>query len=667
MDLAGQKIRQACDGEIGWVDNPFAGGYVELPEAQVESMRREAVGLGAFVSPEEFGISYRYRGIETDAGVEYHVLEQVFNGEDTTAIYVDVNTFLMHKVKTTTGELLQPVVSETYFADYAETDGVKEARRISSYSNNQETIRYVFDEVVYNVAVDDAVFKAAPKRFTRDELIADAKQLADIIEETHPDPYRCVGGKIAFHRRLHRVLEAIPDSGMTKEEFISMLRPFVAAVGDGHTEIYTAHNVDPDAPGGIPLKFDAVGHSLYVTGVPGKQYNDLLGGVLLEVEGVAFEELKERLRTLRPVDNEYHLMWYFCTSYLWYGPYLQELLPGWADTEHLRARFQLASGQTKEVTFDLPVNVSALSQAESKIKLPSPDESGFVYDFLTNDARTAYLRIDHMKHFRESFEARNSLGLDSMSQEELDRIPSAVEFFRSLVKEMKAAGTGSLIVDLRQNSGGDALMADYLMYFLYGKDAVLSTRWNNVSRLSKIYLESRTNVSLEQLNQGREVPLTEGDYDFGEDYSDSLLSGGSSLDESLKHSRTFYDEWQAGTFEGYCCPEKVVVLTRPWTYSAGFGIAVRLYRTGATLVGTPSGQAPNSGANATRWSLENTGTIGRVAQSYTFNFPEDSELARVLPVDCPVTYELLAGYDFDPNVEVLYALDILPGLSKAGD
>ncbi len=102
-----------------------------------------------------------------------------------------------------------------------------------------------------------------------------------------------------------------------------------------------------------------------------------------------------------------------------------------------------------------------------------------------------------------------------------------------------------------------------------------------------------------------------------------------------------------------------MVLTRPGTYSAGFGVVVRLYRADAILVGTPSAQAPNSGANAARWTLNHTGIAGRVAQSYVLNFPEDSESSRVLPVHHQLTEELFASYKHDPNAEVLYAIDLL--------
>jgi len=45
-------------------------------------------------------------------------------------------------------------------------------------------------------------------------------------------------------------------------------------------------------------------------------------------------------------------------------------------------------------------------------------------------------------------------------------------------------------------------------------------------------------------------------------------------------------------------------------------------------------------------------------------FPDDSELAHVLPLHYSLTYEKLAAYDFDPTAEYLYALDLLPELGR---
>ncbi|HUV29830.1 MAG TPA: S41 family peptidase [Acidobacteriota bacterium] len=664
MVIVGTSIIQGFDGNIAWMDNPLAGGFQELPAAQTESSKREAVGDDALLNPEKYGIRYTYKGKDTDAGREYHVLEQIFQDGAKTTMYVDPESYLVHKTSINRGSLQQSHLEEAYYSDYRDTDGVMQAHKVSLFVNGQEAITYLFDQMTYNSEINADVFQAAEGRFSREELIADARELAAIIEDAHPDPYRLIGGKIAYHRHFQHVLHAIPEEGMTKNEFTVLLRPFVAAIGDAHTEVYAHHNVDLTAPGGLPLRFDVAGQSLVVSGVPGTQYESLVGALLVSVEDVSIDELGRRLRNLRPIDNQYHLLWYFTTNYLWYGPYLQELLPEWKNTNQLQVRLRQSAGDVVETVFDLPMNVTSLIEPESRITLPSTDESGFVADFLGPDRKTAYLRIDHMKYYRESFEARNSLGLQSMAEDELNAIPSATEFFRSLVKTMKDAGTKTLIVDLRRNEGGDALMADYLIYFLYGKSTTLQTRWNNITKLSKTYLEARERLTLDDINKSLAVPLVEGDYDFSEDYSGDVLSDASSMEEGLAYAPTFYREWESGSYESYYCPANVIVLTRPATFSAGFGVAIRLYRAGAILVGTPSGQAPNSGGNAIKWSLRNTGIAGRVSQTYVQNFPHDSELSRVLQVHYPLTAELLKFYDFDPNAEVLYALDLLPEIAE---
>jgi hypothetical protein len=86
-----------------------------------------------------------------------------------------------------------------------------------------------------------------------------------------------------------------------------------------------------------------------------------------------------------------------------------------------------------------------------------------------------------------------------------------------------------------------------------------------------------------------------------------------------------------------------------------------LYRAGATLVGTPSAQASNTFGNGLLWELDNTGLQGQVTRSYFVIVPEDSGLAKVLPVQVPLTYEKLSSYRFDPNAEFLLALEVAAG------
>ncbi|MGD8395619.1 MAG: hypothetical protein PVF43_09100 [Candidatus Eiseniibacteriota bacterium] len=100
-------------------------------------------------------------------------------------------------------------------------------------------------------------------RITASHLRQDARQLARLLEDSHPDPYLRGGGKVAFHRRLHRLLAAIPSEGMTIDGFLGVVQPFVAAVHDGHTDVFIRRQ-DRDPSPRLPLGFRVIGESLIV-------------------------------------------------------------------------------------------------------------------------------------------------------------------------------------------------------------------------------------------------------------------------------------------------------------------------------------------------------------------------------------------------------------------
>jgi hypothetical protein len=506
-----------------------------------------------------------------------------------------------------------------------------------------------------------------PGYFSREQLIEDAWQLADAIESAHPDPYIRGGGRIAFHRRLQQLLNAIPEGGMRREEFIHLLRPFIAAIGDAHTELWSDYPVNDHAPGGVPLRFEIVEESLYVAGVPDQESRDLIGSILVSVEGVPLAELCERQRRLQGTENQYHALYLLANLSLWYRPWMEDLLPEWQDSRRVGVELQLPDGESREVVFDdLPKGMGAMLTPESQVPLPSTDDSGFLYEFLDAEGKTAYLRIDHMSRYREATEMETS--------RPAPRLRSATETFRSMVVEMEQAGTEALIIDLRDNRGGNSVMGDILTYFLYGKETLQdimvygdSIGGGMIRKYSDLFwAQTQSWTSLEQVNEGRTLPLRADDYDFAGfsgdvEWSPVRKAEAIAYNEKswLALSPTFWEEYQSEAYGGYYCPGKVVVLVDSETFSSGFTMARYLYLAGATFVGTPSGQAANSFGNGQLWHLDHTGIEGTVSTTYSVMFPDDSELARVLPVHYPLTYEKLASYDFDPNAEYLYALELL--------
>ncbi len=507
-----------------------------------------------------------------------------------------------------------------------------------------------------------------PNCFSRAELIEDARQLADAIESAHPDPYIRGGGRVAFHRRLQRLLNAIPAEGMTKDEFIRLLRPFVASVGDSHTEIWSQYHTDDRTPGGVPLRFDIVEQTLYVVGVFEKEHRDLIGTTLVSVEGVLLAELCERQRRLQGAENQYHVLYLLANVSLWYGPFMEDLLPEWKDSRRVIVKLRFSSGEIREVVLELPEAIVAMYARKTQVTLPSTDDSGFLYEFLDAEKKTAYLRIDHMSNYREATEMETG--------RPAPHLRSATETFRSMVVEMERAGTNALIIDLRENRGGHSVMGDILTYFLYGKATLQdimvydeSIGGGMVRKYSDLFWErTQSSTSLKQVNEGRALPLRANDYDFASfsgdaEWSPERKAEAIARQEShwLGRSPTFWEEYQSESYSGLYRPKTVLVLTDCDTFSSGFTMVRYLYLAGATFVGTPSGQAANSWGNGQLWHLDHTGIEGSVSTTYSVMFPDDSELARVLPVHYPLTYNKLAAYDFDLDAIYLYALELLSG------
>lgn len=507
------------------------------------------------------------------------------------------------------------------------------------------------------------------RKLDRASLVADACQLAETIENIHPDPYLNSGGRIAFHRRLQSILAAIPVDGMTRADFYRLVRPFVTAVGDAHTWLRDAYD---DNSGGIPLYFGVAGTDLYVLAVPEEQYRSLIGAVLVSVEGVSYSELLERLPAMVSADNEYQLLRNLAyTGILWEGPFLADLVPEWRDHGRVRLVLRHQDGREVEHVIPVPSRMSGgFINPGTRIERPRPGPAGFTYTFLDSERTEALLVVDDMGAYREAFEmwqnhdreAAERSARDLYRQlhesgppddltEVLAGLPSATEVFRSLVSDMKAAGTTTLLVDLRRNGGGNSAMYNILLYFLYGRDVLLQAKLHK--------------TEIRRLEKNPTRASTEPEYDFSGDWyarirqdSTALNGFAAEFEREVREMPTFAAEYSSGAFERYHLPANVMVLSSPQTFSSGFTLMYYLYRAGAKIVGTPSAQAGNCFGETREFELDNSGLNGTISQKRYVYFHDDAEMGRVLRPHYPLTYEILRSYDFDLNAEILYALQI---------
>ena len=533
---------------------------------------------------------------------------------------------------------------------------------------------------------------AQDSRFSKQQLIEDSRQLLSYLENIHPDPYLYSGGKVAFHRRFQNMLQSIPQQGMARDDFLRLLRPFVAAIKDGHTVLLRPR--DDQGLGLMPLSFASIEHCLFVDGVPSDKDKALLGAKLLSVEGVSLAEMLERMPNLLGIENDTHCLM-MLNVYLGLTPHLRELLPEWQDSSNLRVQLELADGRTQESSFALrDKNAPPLVRAGSKLEVPPMEKTQFGYRFLAADRKTALLKIDGLNAYREMWESEGksrdiTKNVAAVYRQILKReapadtaaalagIPSAVETFRRLFTEMKEAGTDVLVIDLSQNGGGNSLMADILTYFLYGtqKLAQIVTEERSVKKYSPYFFETLPGRSIDDINrqnaQVQSYLLTENDYDFAEGRFKKLFLAGkidvaTGMALKFADTPTFLAELKSGAYAGYYTPKKVIVTTSHETYSSGFTMLRYLYKSGATIVGSTSAQSGNGFGNGLMLTLKNTGLKMTISKNAYIVFPEEPDKRKQIIPHHKLTYEKIKSYEFDPQSVILYALELLPAIRTSG-
>jgi len=510
-------------------------------------------------------------------------------------------------------------------------------------------------------------------------LIEDTRQLVEILENSHPDPYLKGGGKIAFHRRFQEVLLQIPEEGLTLKEYYRLLLPLVGSVGDGHTFLLPPWPTQGDS--GLPFTFNIVDKNLYAEKVfePGHKF--LLGAKLKSINNISFGDLLERFKPLIGWDTEYQLLTLF-RRFLNDLSLLGILFPEWNQERPLKIEFLLPTGETKSLLVSVKGKIpSQPIEAPSKVILPSTEKIDFAYSFLDPEKETCLLRIDGMFGYRENFELFRAMGANwvplqasrvyekfhqKKAPDNLDQliaaIPSATETFRQMVEEMKKTDTKKLLVDLRKNGGGNFLMAYILAYFLFDQEEIKRASDSfSIKKYSDLYFANYPNDSLEKVNEGRKIALTRTDYGFADDpyFKNKLVSAAdkeAEWEKQLKMIPTFYSEYKSGLYKKYYRPDEIVIISSPWTYSSAHTLMLMFYRMGAKIIGVPSGQAGNCFGDILMFQLKNTGIRGYVSHKLFISFPEDPSLGHILKPHRELTYDDLRRCQFDPNASILLAL-----------
>jgi outer membrane lipoprotein-sorting protein len=160
MEFMGMVITQAFDGEKAWMINPMTGVAEELPESQAADFKRQAMGNDSLLNPEKHGISYTLKDGETLDGKDYYVIEQTLADGHSSILYIDPETFLVHKAKAKTqNQVGMEVEGETLFSDYRKVEDTMVAFAMTIMQDGSEFLKMNISQVSYNKGLDNDLFK----------------------------------------------------------------------------------------------------------------------------------------------------------------------------------------------------------------------------------------------------------------------------------------------------------------------------------------------------------------------------------------------------------------------------------------------------------------------------------------------------------------------------
>ncbi|HEX2695651.1 MAG TPA: hypothetical protein VHP61_07835 [Acidobacteriota bacterium] len=161
IEIMGMVVTQAFDGQKGWFLNPQTGAAQDMDENMNKEFKRQALGNDSLLNPAKYGITYAYKGKEKAGDKECLVLEQTMSDGHKSTLYIDPDTHLMARTKTTTmaqtggGE----VQSETIFGDYRKEGDVLMAHALTILQDGAEFARMTLTKVTYNSGLEDSLFQ----------------------------------------------------------------------------------------------------------------------------------------------------------------------------------------------------------------------------------------------------------------------------------------------------------------------------------------------------------------------------------------------------------------------------------------------------------------------------------------------------------------------------
>lgn len=278
-----------------------------------------------------------------------------------------------------------------------------------------------------------------PKKYTVHEVIAKSEYMADLeqlvkaVKRNHPQPYAFITPE-EFDFFVGRKKESISDA-TTMSEFVWLCKSVVALVGCGHTSTSVENVLELYPSLFFPLEVMYVEDQLYITD-PLNNADVLDQGMeVISINGIDVKTLKRELNAVINSDG--------------YISSLRELQTNMNFRSH--CAFQLGFPET--YTIEIRTNTGLKS-----IELKPSDQ----YPSKDNDLNPC---PDNLCFQMDADHSLGKITIKSFNYYN-DNLPLFQSFIDSCFKELELSQPDNLVIDLRNNYGGDPYCTSYLLQYL---------------------------------------------------------------------------------------------------------------------------------------------------------------------------------------------------------
>ena len=278
-----------------------------------------------------------------------------------------------------------------------------------------------------------------PKKYNQAELNQDLDSLKSYITHAHPNPFSVIS-KIDFDKRVSEIKTKFSND-LTLKEYYKLVAPLVASIADGHTTIKFAGNKFMDDESNLFPYIAKISYSNPQIIVNEYVYDTLSvipnGSEIISINGISAKQIIEKIaENTSGESKEYRIK---TASNVFLGALLFTFFDF---NDNFKVKFKI---DNKVIEKQIPaIKFSELRKAVQSKKKPTENKTVPNYSLvLKSESKTA---IIDFRFFNDENAFKNFL--DSSF---------------NIIRKEKIT---NLIIDIRENGGGNSKLGDQLLQFI---------------------------------------------------------------------------------------------------------------------------------------------------------------------------------------------------------